>query len=119
MSDQVTVVGSELNGVSPAENGLTEAPTASGSRLLRVETSKVDALADVTGELIVAKNALAHLVARTKDLDPALARAMAANHAEFDRLVGTMRRAVTRLRTVPLAEDQRVWRTWRVRVMKR
>ncbi len=103
VSDQITVVDADLHGGAPAENSLTETPTGSGSRSLRVDTSKIDALADVAGELIVAKNALAHLVARTKDLDPALARAMAANHAEFDRLVGTMRRAVTRLRTVPLA----------------
>ena len=35
---------------------------------MRVDAARIDALMDITGELIVAKNSLAHLAARAADI---------------------------------------------------
>ncbi|WP_458095924.1 chemotaxis protein CheA [Roseomonas sp. WA12] len=81
-------------------------PAASPARSLRVDAARVDALADMAGELIVARNALAHLVARITDggeaADPALARALADSAAGIGRLAATIHRGALGLRLVPL-----------------
>jgi two-component system chemotaxis sensor kinase CheA len=71
------------------------APVAdTGGATLRVDVARIDALVDLVGELIVAKNGLAHLVAEANRQAPDLAKALRANQADLDRLVGDMRRAV-------------------------
>jgi two-component system chemotaxis sensor kinase CheA len=88
----------------PAAGG-EDARRDSAARSLRVDAGRIDAMADIVGELIVAKNALAHLAGRAATLDPALARALAANQAEIDRLTGAMHRAVMGVRMMPLARS--------------
>jgi two-component system chemotaxis sensor kinase CheA len=104
--DQVVVieVGNRIGQFAPnGDVSLMDKSLESGLRTLRVEASRIDTLVDVAGELIVAQNTLAHLAAKARQSDPALAHAMAANHADFERLVANMRSAVMRLRTVPLS----------------
>ena len=76
---------------------------AGAVRTLRVDAARIDALADIIGELVVAKNGLAHLVQQAAESDPKLARALSANQANIDRLVGDMHRAVMTMRMIPLA----------------
>jgi two-component system, chemotaxis family, sensor kinase CheA len=71
-------------------------------RTLRVDASRIDALVDLVGELIVAKNGLAHLVAQAAATDPALARALSASQAEIERLAAAMHRAAMGVRMLPL-----------------
>ena len=79
-------------------------PTA--VRVLRVDTTRIDALVKLTGELTVVKNALGHLTTLAQDgLD---ARAIVAKlrdqHGQLDRLVGEMQRAVLRIRVLPMRQ---------------
>ncbi|MBV1800568.1 hypothetical protein KSF81_27915 [Siccirubricoccus sp. G192] len=62
---------------------------------------------DLVGELIVAKNGLAHLVAQAGETDPRLARALAESQAGIERLAETMHRTVMGVRMVPLARTFR------------
>lgn len=76
-------------------------------RSFRVDAARVDAMVDIAGELIVAKNRLAHLVAQAATSAPALAQALGSSHADIDRLVGAMHRAVMDARMVPLNQTLR------------
>jgi two-component system chemotaxis sensor kinase CheA len=71
-------------------------------RTLRVDAARIDALADIIGELVVAKNGLAHLAGQAAEIDPRLARALSVNQANIDRLVGDLHRAVMTMRMIPL-----------------
>jgi two-component system chemotaxis sensor kinase CheA len=95
---------SEAGPATPAA-GAEDNARDSAARSLRVDAGRIDAMADIVGELIVAKNALAHLAGRVAGLDPALARALAANQAEIDRLASAMHRAVMGVRMMPLARS--------------
>ncbi|MCR0981495.1 chemotaxis protein CheA [Roseomonas populi] len=75
---------------------------SSSSRGLRVDAARVDALVDLAEELVVARNGLAHLVARVGEENPALARALAESEAGIGRLAERMHRAALGLRLVPL-----------------
>jgi len=77
-------------------------------RTLRVDASRIDALVDLVGELIVAKNSLAHLVGRAAATDLTLARALAASQAEIERLAAAMHRAAMGVRTLPLERTFRL-----------
>ncbi len=76
-----------------------------GGRTLRVEASRLDALAEIVDELVVAKNALAHLAAQAEAglSGHALARGVLSHHAGLERLIGRLHRTVTRARMAPLA----------------
>jgi two-component system chemotaxis sensor kinase CheA len=76
-------------------------------RTLRVDAARVDAMVDIVGELIVAKNGLAHLIAQAAIAAPALAKALSASHADIERLVGEMHRAVMGARMVKLNRTMR------------
>jgi two-component system, chemotaxis family, sensor kinase CheA len=78
-----------------------------GGRALRVDAARIDVLIDIVGELIVAKNGLAHLATRAAGLDPRLAQALNTNQAELDRLVGSMHRAIMGMRMIPLSRTFR------------
>jgi two-component system chemotaxis sensor kinase CheA len=74
------------------------------ARSLRVEVERVDALVDLTGELTVAKNAIAHTAALASDgadLEQ-VAQLMKAQTSELDRLVRELQRAVLNMRVLPL-----------------
>jgi two-component system chemotaxis sensor kinase CheA len=66
----------------------------------------VDTLADLVGELVVAKNALAHLAAKAGDKAPGgeWAKDLLANQAAIDRLVNDMHQAVTQIRMLPMRD---------------
>ena len=102
--DQVQIVAVAVP-VTSAEEGQVErsAPEAA-SRSLRVDASRIDALAEIVGELVVAKNGLAELATQlAAGLDPrAAAGALADRHAAIDRLVGRLHRAVLGVRLVPM-----------------
>ncbi|MBM6595235.1 chemotaxis protein CheA [Microvirga pudoricolor] len=77
-----------------------------GPRTVRVEAGRIDRLADLVGELIVAKNALAHLVDAAgrvgEDVD--WTGKLAAHHAVIDRLAGDLHAAVVDVRMLPLRD---------------
>jgi two-component system chemotaxis sensor kinase CheA len=72
------------------------------SRTLRVDTQRINALVNLTGELTVAKNAVGHLAQRALDGGNPLAPAFRDEHARLDRLIGLLQQAVVSLRVVPL-----------------
>ncbi len=75
-------------------------------RLLRVDEAKIDALVNLAGELIVAKNGLAHLARKVRDRlgDRDLAGAVGREHEAIERLATDLHAAVLQLRMVPLAQ---------------
>jgi two-component system chemotaxis sensor kinase CheA len=75
--------------------------------MVRVEEGRIDGLAELVSELFVTKSRLSHTIAGAAALSPDLAHALAANQAEFDRLVGGMHRAVMQMRMVPLDQSLR------------
>lgn len=79
-----------------------------GRAILRVDAARVDALIDMAGELVVAKNALALAVAQVeRGQDPAACRALVAAASGIDRLSGRVHRAAMELRLVPLSRSFR------------
>jgi two-component system chemotaxis sensor kinase CheA len=83
-----------------------EGPERSAGRSLRVDESKIDALINLAGELIVVKNGFAHL-ARGLEAEIGgrdLARAVRRNHDAIDRLAGEMHAAILQLRMVPVGQ---------------
>jgi two-component system chemotaxis sensor kinase CheA len=74
-----------------------------GSRTLRVDGARIDQLVDIVGELVVAKNGLAHLAREAEAIDPGLARNLLAGQARIDRLVAEIHRGVMAMRLVPLS----------------
>jgi two-component system chemotaxis sensor kinase CheA len=90
----------------PAHQPLAVAPQDDGARFLRVDAARIDALADIVGELIVAKNGLAHdagrLAACVPD-DTGVLRSLVERQAEIDRLTQAMQRAVMAVRMTPFS----------------
>lgn len=75
-----------------------------GASAIRVDVEKVDAIVDLTGELLVVKNALAHVTRLAADgADPAtLAASLRAQTSRLERHVVELQRAVLDLRVLPL-----------------
>ena len=71
---------------------------------LRVDVERIDALVRLTGELLIAKNAIGHSAGLAQDAaDPRqLATALKNQHLLLERLVGELQRAVLSLRVLPL-----------------
>jgi two-component system chemotaxis sensor kinase CheA len=92
--------GSGENSV-PADTG-----AGAGSRTLRIDAFRIDRLADLVGELVIAKNALAHLAGQAGNgLDQKeLAQGLLSSQAAIDRLVAEMHRAVMDVRLMPMRE---------------
>lgn len=92
--------------------GLSDRPTALPGTLapqaaettLRVDVERIDSLVRLTGELLIAKNAVGHSAERAQDeVDPrGLAVALKNQHLLLDRLVGELQRSVFSLRVLPL-----------------
>ena len=76
------------------------------SRSLRVDESKIDALFNLAGELIVAKNGFAYLARRVGEEfgGHELARDVRREHDAIERLIGEMHAAILQLRMVPVAQ---------------
>jgi two-component system chemotaxis sensor kinase CheA len=80
-----------------AETDAASAPT----RALRVDVARIEDIVKITGELIVAKNALTHIV-QSLDNAQSLARDLQALNARFNRLTADLLRAVLATRVLPL-----------------
>lgn len=76
-----------------------------GVRSLRIDAGRIDALAAIVDELVIAKNSLGLLAvdARRSEGAEALGRNLTEAQAGIDRLVGRLHTAVTRVRLVPLS----------------
>ena len=92
--------------VSGSAEAQVEEAERPASRALRVDEGKIDALVNLAGELIVAKNGISHLARRLQDEleDRELARAVRREHDAIERLAGEMHAAILQLRMVPLAQ---------------
>jgi two-component system chemotaxis sensor kinase CheA len=75
-------------------------------RVLRVSEEKIESLVNLTGELVVAKNALAHSTRRVEQAlgGTDLARSLLRDHDVIDRLVSELHGTVLHLRMVPAAQ---------------
>jgi two-component system, chemotaxis family, sensor kinase CheA len=93
----------EVNGPSAMAGGTAERPA---ERVLRVSEAKIEALVNLAGELVVAKNALAHSAKRVEqDLGGhEVARSVRRDHDAIDRLVFELHGAIVQLRMVPVAQ---------------
>ena len=95
-------------GDGPVENAEkpTPAPVVSelAPRTLRVDTERVDRLVDLTGELIIAKNAIGHTVKLAEAGGSPFASVLKDQHAQFDHLVRELQKSVVRLRVLPLRQ---------------
>jgi len=83
--------------------GTTERPA---ERVLRVDEAKIEALVNLAGELVVAKNALAHSARRVeRDFGGhELAASIRRDHDAIDRLVAELHGSILQLRMVPVAQ---------------
>jgi two-component system chemotaxis sensor kinase CheA len=89
----------------PAAPPPAEAPRPAAPSVLRVEQAKVDALMNLIGEFVVAKNALAWLARRAaeEELPPRqLARELKDRHALFNRIAEDMQAAIMSVRMLPV-----------------
>ena len=78
----------------------------STSHSLRVDEARIDALFNLAGELIVAKNGMAHLAKRVEDgfSGNELARAARREHEIIERLATELHAAILKLRMVSIAQ---------------
>lgn len=75
-----------------------------GSRILKIEQSKVDRLLDLVGELVVAKNSLPFVaVAAEQEGHRALARRIKDEYAVVSRVSGELQQAVMDIRMLPVS----------------
>ncbi|MEO8465278.1 MAG: chemotaxis protein CheA [Gammaproteobacteria bacterium] len=95
-----------LGGAPPAPAAPPEPAQArrdeGGAQTLRVDAARIDALVRLTGELIVAKNAIGHSVRLAETEGAALAATLKSRHAALERLVGELQRSVVAMRVLPL-----------------
>jgi two-component system chemotaxis sensor kinase CheA len=98
--DQVELISLEPAQVEPAAH----AEAGAGRRTLRIEAARIDQLADIADQLVVAKSGLGDLAAQADRLagGQGLGSALRARQAELDRLVSTLHATVGRTRLTPL-----------------
>lgn len=80
------------------------APEQGARKTLRIDAERVDRLAALAGDLIIAKNGLADLAAQAEGLPggQALGQALRARQVQLDRLVGDLHATVGKVRLVAL-----------------
>lgn len=92
---------SGLAGRSPEPPGTLAAQP--GDTTLRVDVERIDRLIRLTGELLIAKNAVGHSAQRALETDVRqLAVALKNQHLLLDRLVSELQQSVLSLRVLPL-----------------
>jgi two-component system chemotaxis sensor kinase CheA len=98
-----TAVAEDVNGPSPVAASTTERPA---ERVLRVSEAKIEALVNLAGELVVAKNALAHSAKRVEQHlgGHEVAASIRRDHDAIDRLVVELHGTILQLRMVPVAQ---------------
>jgi two-component system chemotaxis sensor kinase CheA len=97
-----SVVADDVNGTNLGP----EAALRPADRVLRVSEGKIDALVNLAGELVVAKNALAHSAKRV-DQELAgreVAGSIRRDHDAIDRLVAELHGTILQLRMVPAGQ---------------
>lgn len=101
VKDQVELSAAAPVVIAPAEGGEGEG----ASRTVRVDAARIDRLADLTGELVIAKSGLSDLAARIDGLAEgrALAQALRTQQARIDRLVADLHGTVSEVRLTALA----------------
>ncbi len=87
---------------SPQENG---ASSGQKIRVLKVDQTRIDALMDLVGELVVAKNALPFLARKAEEVFKVrdLAREIKNQHAVINRIAEELQGAVMQVRMVPVS----------------
>jgi two-component system, chemotaxis family, sensor kinase CheA len=107
--DQVQIVAVERQPMGHEPGGDAAGAKIDGSdaasRTFRVESDRIETLAGIADQVVIASNALAHLAAEARRglSGEALVRGVLTSHAELERLSGQLHRAVMRVRLVPLA----------------
>jgi two-component system chemotaxis sensor kinase CheA len=98
--DQVELTQLAPSPVEPAAS--VEADT--GRRTLRIDAARIDQLADIADQLVIAKSGLGDLAAQADRLEggQGLGLALRARQAELDRLVASLHATVGRVRLTPL-----------------
>lgn len=86
--------------------GAPSATDRPAERVLRVSEAKIEALVNLAGELVVAKNALAHSAKRVEQDfgGQEVARSIRRDHDAIDRLVVELHGTILQLRMVPVAQ---------------
>lgn len=95
----------ELTRLAPAPAGPAVPVEAdAGRRTLRIDAARIDQLADIADQLVVAKSGLGDLAAQADRLagGQGLGSTLRARQAELDRLVATLHATVGRARLTPL-----------------
>ena len=98
---------SALDAVLAARTEAADAPAVAvdpdvAPRTLRIDAARIDALVNLTGELIVAKNSIGHAAVLAQEGDQALAAVLRQRHALLENLVGELQRSVLAMRVLPL-----------------
>ncbi|HEY1944897.1 MAG TPA: chemotaxis protein CheA [Roseiarcus sp.] len=75
---------------------------SAAARSFRVDAERVNALVALTGELIVAKNAIAHVSRSADEAGNPLAPVLRAERARLERLLARLQETALNLRVVPL-----------------
>jgi two-component system chemotaxis sensor kinase CheA len=77
-----------------------------GAQSIRVDATRIDRLADLVGEMVIAKNALAHLAGQFGDGQDRkhLVQGLMASQAAIERLVAELHGAVMDVRMMPLRD---------------
>ena len=96
-------VAEDVDGPGIGAPSATDRPA---ERVLRVSEAKIEALVNLAGELVVAKNALAHSAKRVEqDVGgQEVARSIRRDHDAIDRLVVELHGTILQLRMVPVAQ---------------
>jgi two-component system, chemotaxis family, sensor kinase CheA len=101
----------EGEAVGSVRGDRAEPVEGAGGRWLRVDETRVDALVNLAGELIVLKSRFAHLARRIEDEAgrPDLSRALRREHEAVERLASDLHGAIVQLRMVPIAHVLRAF----------
>lgn len=95
----------ELTAFTAAAEPVAGVGGEAGGRTVRVDAARVDRLADITSDLIIAKNGLSDLATQIEQLADGrtVAQALRAQQARIDRLVADLHGTVSQVRLTPLA----------------
>ncbi|SOC21054.1 chemotaxis protein CheA [Rhodobacter maris] len=100
---------SPLNETTASEDPVTEAPASleaapRKSAVLRVDAERIDQLMNLTGELIVAKNAMPFLARKAEEIEGAreLLREIKTQYDMLNRITEELQSAVMQIRMVPV-----------------
>ncbi|MCE7798162.1 chemotaxis protein CheA [Sphingobium sufflavum] len=89
--------------IAPVEAVRQASESHGESRMLRVDSARLDAMADGLGDLIVAINSLTPLADTAQQQDRALALTIRSVQASIERAAGKLHRDLSAVRMVPLA----------------